>query len=219
MNESKTWKQTLGAAHPRSVGARDRHLRDPDRAAKAGQDRGEAVRRDAAAARRLRPALRQRPAARRREDAGAGVPVEGLTKGPSTLWDAPGMQRIKIPFGQADAPSSSTCWPTSPRSTPTASCTSPRARTSSSTSSTSRTRPTCMRRLAAVGITTREACGNTVRNVTACPYAGVCSDGGVRRHALRARADVLPAGPRRHAGLRAQVQGRVLGLQGQRRAA
>ena len=34
--------------------------------------------------------------------------------------------------------------------------------------------PDLMRRLAAVGITTREACGNTVRNVTACPLAGVC---------------------------------------------
>src|SRR6476620_7004812 len=33
-----------------------------------------------------------------------------------------------------------------------------------------------MRRLAAVGITTREACGNSVRNVTACPSAGVCQD-------------------------------------------
>ena len=33
-----------------------------------------------------------------------------------------------------------------------------------------------MRRLAAVGITTREACGNTVRNVTACPLSGVCRD-------------------------------------------
>ncbi len=31
-----------------------------------------------------------------------------------------------------------------------------------------------MRRLAAAKITTREACGNSVRNVTACPYAGVC---------------------------------------------
>ena len=29
--------------------------------------------------------------------------------------------------------------------------------------------PALMRRLAAVGITTREACGNSVRNVTACP--------------------------------------------------
>ena len=31
-----------------------------------------------------------------------------------------------------------------------------------------------MRRLAAAGITTREACGNAIRNVTACPLAGVC---------------------------------------------
>src|SRR5512139_454801 len=33
-----------------------------------------------------------------------------------------------------------------------------------------------MRRLAEVGITTREACGNSVRNVTACPLAGVAPD-------------------------------------------
>jgi sulfite reductase beta subunit-like hemoprotein len=30
-----------------------------------------------------------------------------------------------------------------------------------------------MRRLAAVGLTTREACGNSVRNITTCAYAGV----------------------------------------------
>ena len=36
--------------------------------------------------------------------------------------------------------------------------------------------PTIMRRLAAVGITTHEACGNVIRNVTACPIAGVCHD-------------------------------------------
>ena len=36
--------------------------------------------------------------------------------------------------------------------------------------------PALMRRLAAVGITTREACGNSVRNITACPYAGVAAD-------------------------------------------
>jgi sulfite reductase (ferredoxin) len=35
--------------------------------------------------------------------------------------------------------------------------------------------PDIMRRLASVGITTREACGNSVRNLTACPKAGVCS--------------------------------------------
>jgi sulfite reductase beta subunit-like hemoprotein len=33
-----------------------------------------------------------------------------------------------------------------------------------------------MRRLAEVGLTTREACGNSVRNITACPYAGVSPD-------------------------------------------
>ena len=36
--------------------------------------------------------------------------------------------------------------------------------------------PALMRRLAAVGITTREACGNVVRNVTACPLAGICHE-------------------------------------------
>ena len=36
--------------------------------------------------------------------------------------------------------------------------------------------PDLMRRLAVVGITTREACGNSIRNVTACPLSGVCRD-------------------------------------------
>jgi len=34
--------------------------------------------------------------------------------------------------------------------------------------------PAAMRLLADAGLTTREACGNTVRNVTACPVAGIC---------------------------------------------
>src|SRR5947207_2556970 len=42
-----------------------------------------------------------------------------------------------------------------------------------------------MRRLAAAGLTTREACGNSVRNITACPYAGVGAD---------ERFDVTPYG-------------------------
>ena len=33
-----------------------------------------------------------------------------------------------------------------------------------------------MRRLAETGLTTREACGNSVRNITGCPYAGVSAD-------------------------------------------
>ena len=97
------------------------------------------------------------------------------TKGPNTLWDAPGMQRIKIPFGGLNAPSWR-CWPICARNTRTASPTSPPARMSSSISSILKTRPALMRRLASVGITTREACGNSVRNVTACPIAGVCRE-------------------------------------------
>lgn len=34
--------------------------------------------------------------------------------------------------------------------------------------------PAVLRRLAQAGLTTREACGNTVRNITTCPLAGVC---------------------------------------------
>jgi sulfite reductase (NADPH) hemoprotein beta-component len=34
--------------------------------------------------------------------------------------------------------------------------------------------PAVLRHLATAGLTTREACGNTIRNVTACPLAGVC---------------------------------------------
>jgi sulfite reductase (NADPH) hemoprotein beta-component len=33
-----------------------------------------------------------------------------------------------------------------------------------------------MRRLAEAGLTTREACGSAVRNITACPYAGTAAD-------------------------------------------
>src|SRR3954451_19156240 len=33
-----------------------------------------------------------------------------------------------------------------------------------------------MHRLADAGLTTREACGNSVRNITACPYAGTAAD-------------------------------------------
>src|SRR5262245_29286666 len=36
--------------------------------------------------------------------------------------------------------------------------------------------PRVLRRIAEIGLTTREACGNTVRNVTACPFAGIAHD-------------------------------------------
>jgi len=97
------------------------------------------------------------------------------TKGPGTVWDAPGMLRIKIPFGGLN-----------PRQLEVM---GELAEEYSDGIAHVTTRqdfqlhfihiengPSLMRRLAAVGITTREACGNAVRNVTACPMAGVCSD-------------------------------------------
>jgi sulfite reductase (ferredoxin) len=98
---------------------------------------------------------------------------EAPTKGPDTLWHAPGMVRIKIPYGGA----------TPEQLEVIAEC----AEEYSDGILHITTRqdvqlhylhlddgPTLMRRLAAVGITTREACGNGVRNVTGCPLAGVC---------------------------------------------
>jgi sulfite reductase (ferredoxin) len=97
------------------------------------------------------------------------------TKGPGTMWDAPGMLRIKIPGGGLN-----------PRQLEVM---AELAEEYSDGIAHVTTRqdfqlhfihiengPSIMRRLASVGITTREACGNAVRNVTACPLAGVCRD-------------------------------------------
>jgi sulfite reductase (ferredoxin) len=100
-------------------------------------------------------------------------PSGAPTKGPNTLWDAPGMLRIKIPFGGVSANQMDALAAV--------------AEEYSDAILHVTTRqdyqlhfvhiddcPDIMRRLASVGITTREACGNVVRNVTACPLSGVC---------------------------------------------
>jgi len=96
-----------------------------------------------------------------------------LTKGPDTCWDAPGMLRIKVPFGGlnpeqmivmaelAEEYSDNICHVTTRQDIQLHFI-------------HIEDTPDLFRRLAAVGITTREACGNGVRNVTACPLAGVC---------------------------------------------
>src|SRR5687767_566747 len=102
------------------------------------------------------------------------LPYPPLTKGPETFFDAPGMQRIKIPFGGlnpeqmmvlaelAEEYSDGICHITTRQDIQLHFIHIDDA-------------PDIFRRLAAVGITTREACGNSVRNVTACPLAGVCN--------------------------------------------
>src|SRR2546423_64035 len=101
-------------------------------------------------------------------------PVEG-TKGPNTLWEAPGMQRIKIPFGGLNAVQLETLAELAEEYSDGIAHVTTRQDFQLHFVHIEDT-PSLMRRLAAVGITTREACGNTVRNVTACPIAGVCRE-------------------------------------------
>ena len=102
-------------------------------------------------------------------------PSGSLTKGPSTLWDAPGMQRIKIPGGGVNASQLETMAELAEEYSDGIAHVTTRQDFQLHYIHIEDT-PTVMRRLAASGITTREACGNSVRNVTACPIAGVCSD-------------------------------------------
>ena len=102
-------------------------------------------------------------------------PCEGLTKGPQTVWDAPGMQRIKIPFGGLNAEQMETLADLAEEYSDAICHVTTRQDFQLHFVHIDDT-PDLMRRLAAAGITTQEACGNVVRNVTACPLAGVCSD-------------------------------------------
>jgi len=102
-------------------------------------------------------------------------PSGTLTKGPSTLWDAPGMQRIKIPAGGLNAEQLETLAELAEEYSDGIAHVTTRQDFQLHYVHIEDT-PTVMRRLAAVKITTREACGNSVRNVTACPYAGTCTD-------------------------------------------
>lgn len=95
------------------------------------------------------------------------------SKGPGTEWDAPGMQRIKIPFGGLNARQLEVMAELAEEYSDCIAHVTTRQDFQLHYVHIEDT-PSIMRRLAAVGITTREACGNTVRNVTACPIAGVC---------------------------------------------
>jgi len=102
-------------------------------------------------------------------------PSGDLTKGPNTMWDAPGMQRIKIPAGGLDANQLETLADLAEEYSDGIAHVTTRQDFQLHYVHVEDT-PTVMRRLGAANITTREACGNSVRNVTACPYSGVCPD-------------------------------------------
>ena len=97
-----------------------------------------------------------------------------LTKGPDTLWDAPGMQRIKIPFGGLNPDQMDVLADLAEEYADGVLHVTTRQDFQYHFVHIDDT-PSIMRRLGAVGITTREACGNSIRNVTACPLAGVCN--------------------------------------------
>src|SRR3954462_13330662 len=97
------------------------------------------------------------------------------TKGPGTLWDAPGMQRIKIPFGGLNAAQLEMLADLCEEYSDGIAHITTRQDVQLHFIHIEDT-PALMLRLASVGITTREACGNSVRNVTACPIAGVCNE-------------------------------------------
>jgi sulfite reductase (ferredoxin) len=100
-------------------------------------------------------------------------PTPGLTKGPMTLWEAPGMLRIKVPFGGMDASRLETMADLAEEYSDGIAHVTTRQDFQLHYIDIEDT-PAIMRRLAVVGMTTREACGNSVRNITACPLTGVC---------------------------------------------
>ena len=98
-----------------------------------------------------------------------------LNKGPETKWDAPGMQRIKLPYGGMTADQMEVLAQLGEDYSDNILHVTTRQDIQLHYIHIENC-PSMFRRLAAVGITTREACGNSVRNVTACPIAGVCRD-------------------------------------------
>ncbi|MGD9696588.1 MAG: nitrite/sulfite reductase [Thermoleophilia bacterium] len=96
-----------------------------------------------------------------------------LTKGPETLWDAPGMMRIKIPYGGITPDQLDVIAELAEDYSDDILHVTTRQDVQLHYVHIDDT-PDLMRRLAAVGITTREACGNGVRNLTGCPLSGVC---------------------------------------------
>ena len=100
-------------------------------------------------------------------------PSGDLVKGPGTVWDAPGMLRIKIPFGGMNTRQLEVLAELAEEYSEGIAHVTTRQDFQLHFIHIEDT-PTIMRRLGAAGITTREACGNSVRNVTACSIAGVC---------------------------------------------
>ena len=101
-------------------------------------------------------------------------PDASTWKGPDTHWHAPGMIRIKLPWGGTNAGQLETMADLAEEYSDGVAHITTRQDFQLHFVHIEDT-PDLMRRLADCGITSREACGNSVRNVTACPLADVCA--------------------------------------------
>ena len=177
MSAIGTWKQALGARVPEAWGREIDVFETEIELRK----RGKVEEKLFAETRLRRGAYGQRYDNGQRHDGEKTQPLVfpsgNLTKGPSTMWDAPGMQRIKIPYGRLTADQLDVLSDVAEEYSDRILHVTTRQDFQLHFVHIEDT-PDLHRRLAAVGITTREACGNTVRNVTTCPYAGVCNEEG-----------------------------------------
>jgi sulfite reductase (ferredoxin) len=170
---AKTWKQTLGSAIPEGWGREIDIFETQIELRKKGKIEEKLF----AETRLRRGAYGQRYDNGQRHDGDTTqtlrFPSGEITKGPVTFWDAPGMQRIKIPFGAMTADQLDALAALAEEYSDRILHVTTRQDFQLHFVHIDDT-PDLMRRLAASGITTREACGNTVRNVTGCPQIGVC---------------------------------------------
>jgi sulfite reductase (ferredoxin) len=174
MNKSSTWKEVLGARVPEAL-AREIDVFETQIELR---KKGKIEEKLFAETRLRRGAYGQRYDNGQRHDGEKtqtlSFPSGDITKGPNTMWDAPGMQRIKIPLGRLTADQLDVLAEVAEEYSDRILHVTTRQDFQLHFVHIEDT-PDIHRRLASVGITTRDACGNTVRNVTACPYAGVCS--------------------------------------------
>jgi sulfite reductase (ferredoxin) len=175
MSADRTWKATLGARVPEAWGREIDIFETQIELRKKGKIEEKLF----AETRLRRGAYGQRYDNGQRHDGektqALVFPSKDVTKGPSTMWDAPGMQRIKIPYGRLTADQLDVLADVAEEYSDRILHVTTRQDFQLHFVHIEDT-PDLHRRLASVGITTREACGNTVRNVTACPYAGVCNE-------------------------------------------
>src|SRR5580692_1901779 len=173
MSRAETWKEALGTRVPEAWGREIDIFETQIELRKKGRIEEKLF----AETRLRRGAYGQRYDNGQRHDGAKtqtlAYPSGESTKGPSTLWDAPGMQRIKIPYGRMTAEQLDVLAAVAEEYSDRILHVTTRQDIQLHFIHIEDT-PDLQRRLAATGITTREACSNTVRNVTACPYAGVC---------------------------------------------